>query len=274
MDFAPPTRDTGSMIEVKNLTVICGKTEILHSLSFVAEAGYLTTIVGTNGSGKTTLIKALSGDLSYSGVIKFNGHDIVTKKPSELAIMRAILPQSTNLTFPFLVREVVELGLSASIMSKQARKHLPEMALKKVDLSGYEGRFYQELSGGEQARVQLARVLCQIWQPLIDNQPCWLLLDEPVASLDISHQLIVMDIARNFARSGGGVLTILHDLNLAAHYSDKIILLDRGTLVSEGLPSDVITTPTLRDVYHCNLTVGKLPPESVPFILPQSASLS
>lgn len=262
------------MIEIKNLVVIRGKTEILHALTFTANAGCLTTIVGTNGSGKTTLVKALSGDFSYSGTIKFNGHDIVSKKPSELALIRAILPQSTNLSFPFLVREVVELGLSASIYSKKMRKRLPEMALKKVDLCGYEGRFYQELSGGEQARVQLARVLCQIWEPLINDQPCWLLLDEPVASLDIRHQLVVMDIARNFARAGGGVLTILHDLNLAAHYSDKIILLDHGNIVSEGSPADVLTTRTLRKAYHCNLTVGKLPPEGVPFILPQSATSS
>lgn len=262
------------MIEVEKLTLVLGKSEILHALTFHAKAGQLTSIIGTNGSGKTTLVKALSGELSYTGQIKFNGDDIATKKPAEMALIRAVLPQSASLSFPFLVREVVELGLSASRHLNKLRTHLPELALEKVDLSGYEARFYQELSGGEQARVQLARVLCQIWEPIVEEKPCWLLLDEPVASLDIHHQMVVMDIAKNFARSGGGVLTILHDLNLAAHYSDKIILLDHGHIVAEGTPKSVLTTPTLRDTYHCNLTVGKLPPEGVPFVLPQSVSPS
>lgn len=260
------------MIEVENLSLVLGKSEILHSISFHAKAGHLTTIIGINGSGKTTLLKALGGELAYTGTIKFNGNDIATKRPLEMAAIRAVLPQSASLSFPFLVREVVALGLSTSLQPKKLQTCLPEMALAKVDLSGYEARFYQELSGGEQARVQLARVLCQIWEPLIDKQPCWLLLDEPIASLDIHHQMVVMDIAKNFARSGGGVLTILHDLNLAAHYSDKIILLDHGNIVSEGAPAKVLTTPTLRERYHCNLTVSKLPPEGVPFVLPQSFS--
>ena len=261
------------MIEVENLSLTLGKVEILHSLTLHAQAGQITSIIGTNGSGKTTLVKALSGELRYSGKIKFNGDDIALKRPNEMALIRAVLPQSTGLSFPFLAREVVELGLSASLYSREIKKNLPEMALEKVDLSGYEGRFYQELSGGEQARVQLARVLCQIWEPVIDGKPCWLLLDEPVASLDIRHQLIVMDIARDFAKAGGGVLTILHDLNLAAHYSDKIIVLDHGHIVKEGAPREVLTTQLLHDVYHCKLTVGKIPAEGIPFVLPQSAFL-
>lgn len=259
------------MIRARNLTVIRGSREILHHIDFSAYAGNLTTVIGPNGSGKTTLLKALSGELTYKGLVSLNGQDITAEKPSVMALQRAILPQSTALGFPFLVREVVELGLSAHSNRRQMRASLPELALQKVDLSGYEGRYYQELSGGEQARVQLARVLCQIWSPIYNGKPCWLLLDEPVASLDIHHQLIVMDIARNFVEAGGGVIAILHDLNLASHYSDRIVLLDKGSIVDEGTPKEVLTDDNLRQVYSCNLTVGKLPLDDVPFILPQSA---
>lgn len=261
------------MIETENLELTLGKSLILHSLNFKAQAGHVTTIIGTNGSGKTTLIKALSGELSYSGKITINGEDIARKKPSEMALVRAVLQQSTDVSFPFLVREVVALGLSNSLDPDFIKKRLPEMALEKVDLAGYEGRFYHELSGGEQARVQLARVMCQIWEPVFNGIPRWLFLDEPVASLDIYHQLAVMDIARNFSKAGGGVIAILHDLNLAAHYSDKIIVMDHGHIIKEGSPAAVLTTPMLREIYHCKLTVGKIPAEGVPFVLPQSACL-
>lgn len=258
------------MIEIKNLNVKRGNKVILHNLNFTALAGNLTTIIGPNGSGKTTLIKALSGDLKYSGVIQLNGKDIASETARHLALQRAILPQSTALSFPFLVNEVVKLGLSADVERLQKQKYLPELALERVDLAGYGNRYYQELSGGEQARVQLARVLCQIWSPSYNNNPCWLLLDEPVASLDIRHQLVVMDIARDFANRGGGVVTILHDLNLASHYSDKIVLLHQGSISYEGTPREVLTTENLRNIYQCNLSVGTIPADDVPFILPQS----
>ena len=150
-------------------------------------------------------------------------------KPPELAAVRAVLPQATALSFPFTVREIVKLGLvgGRSGVAAGGADRLPEQALARVDLDGFSGRFYQELSGGEQQRVQLARVLCQVWAPVLDGKPRYLLLDEPVSSLDIKHQLIIMNIARDFARSGGGVIAILHDLNLTAMFADRIFVMQR-----------------------------------------------
>ena len=141
-------------------------------------------------------------------------------KPWESAALRAVLPQQTALSFPFTVREIVRLGMldgRSGVLAGEAER-LPDRALARVDLDGFAGRFYQELSGGEQQRVQLARVLCQVWAPVLEGAPRYLFLDEPVSSLDIKHQLIIMDIARDFARRGGGVVAILHDLNLTAMY--------------------------------------------------------
>ncbi|WP_455479741.1 heme ABC transporter ATP-binding protein [Bartonella sp. B23] len=262
------------MIEAINIGVQRGKKKILSNISFQAKSGALTVIIGPNGSGKSTFIKALSGELFYSGKMTINGYDINQTKNCKMAEMRAVLPQSTMVTFPFLVHEIVALGLSINkfTISKTELQNLIQKALERVGLADYADRYYHQLSGGEQARVQLARVLCQIWEPVYHGISRWMILDEPIANLDIQHQLVVMDIAKNFARCGGGVLTVLHDLNLASHYADKIILLRQGTIYCEGSVSTVLTTQNLRDVYHCALIVSALPKTDAPFILPHTAS--
>ncbi|WP_455475668.1 heme ABC transporter ATP-binding protein [Bartonella sp. B17] len=262
------------MIEAINICVQRGKKQILHHINFQAKSGDLTIIIGPNGSGKSTFIKALSGEIPYNGKITLNGYDVAQTKAYKMATMRAVLPQSTTLAFPFLVREVVELGLSVNqcTIAKTELRDLPHKALKRVGLADYSDQYYHQLSGGEQARVQLARVLCQIWEPFYNGNPRWMILDEPIANLDIQHQLIVMDIAKSFAHSGGGVLAVLHDLNLAAHYANKMILLKQGEIYCEGSASTVLTTNNLRSAYHCSLTVSELPKGDIPFILPQTAS--
>ena len=206
-------------------------------------------------------MKVLSGDLTFTGTVDINGRDLTAMKPVEAAIVRAVLPQATTLSFPFTVREIVRLGLiggrSGALPGENER--LPERALARVDLDGFAGRFYQELSGGEQQRVQLARVLCQVWAPVLDGKPRYLFLDEPVSSLDIKHQLIIMNIARDFARRGGGVVAILHDLNLTAMYADRIFVMHRGRLAAAGSPQDVLSDELIERVFDCRLKVGVLP---------------
>lgn len=261
------------MIEVNDATVRIGQKEIVKGAQFHAAAGEVTTIVGPNGSGKTTLLKAISGDLSYSGSIRMHGLEIADLQPWEMAMMRAVLPQSSNLAFPFTVREVVRFGLTAgrSGIGDGFSDDLVEEALERVDLSGFAGRFFQELSGGEQQRVQLSRVLCQVWAPVVDAGARFLFLDEPISSLDIRHQLLIMDIARDYAEAGGGVLAVLHDLNLTSMYSDKVLAMKQGRCVRFGAPQDVIETALLQSVFDCNLRVGEAP-RTAAFVLPQSAA--
>ena len=208
-------------------------------------------------------------------MITINGRDLAAMKPVEAATVRAVLPQATALSFPFTVREVVRLGLigGRSGVLPGEDERLPERALARVDLDGFAGRFYQELSGGEQQRVQLARVLCQVWAPVLDGKPRYLFLDEPVSSLDIKHQLIIMNIARDFARRGGGVVAILHDLNLTAMYADRIFVMHRGRLAAAGSPQEVLSDELIEKVFDCRLQVGVLPAADMPFVLPQSAGL-
>ncbi|WP_455482631.1 heme ABC transporter ATP-binding protein [Bartonella sp. B35(2025)] len=260
------------MIEAVDICVQCGKKQILNHINLRANSGDFTVIIGPNGSGKSTFIKALSGEIRYHGKMTLNGYDVIKTKAYEMATMRAVLPQSTTLVFPFLVHEVVELGLSVNqfTAAKAELQHLPQKALERVGLADYGDQYYHKLSGGEQARVQFARILCQIWEPIYNEVPRWMILDEPIANLDIQHQLIVMNIAKEFSYRGGGVLAVLHDLNLAAYYADKMILLKQGEVYCEGNASTVLTTKNLRDAYHCSLTVSELPKADIPFVLPQT----
>jgi iron complex transport system ATP-binding protein len=263
------------MFQARDISVFIGRTRIVSGVDFYADAGELVAVVGPNGSGKTTLVKGLTGDLPYTGSVTINGAELSTLKPWQLAAMRGVLPQSATISFPFTVREVVGLGLTSgrSGALPGADAHLPERALSRVDLAGFAGRFYQELSGGEQQRVQLARVLCQVWAPVMEGRPRYLFLDEPVSSLDIRHQLVIMRIAREFAERGGAVVAILHDLNLAAMFADRICVMHRGSMAAAGSSAEVLTDALMEKVFDCPLKVGQLPPPGAPFVLPQSVSL-
>ncbi|MCV0397990.1 MAG: heme ABC transporter ATP-binding protein [Rhizobiaceae bacterium] len=259
------------MIATSDLSVFIGRLRIVRGVTFKAQPGEVTAIIGPNGSGKTTLLKALSGDAAYTGSAGIDGIEIASMKPWQAAGLRAVLPQSTSLSFPFTVREIVRLGLTGGSAGPGRSGDRVAEALARVDLEGFAGRFYQELSGGEQQRVQLARVLCQVWDPVVDGRPCWLFLDEPVSSLDIRHQLAVMDVARTYAESGGGVIAVLHDLNLTAMYADEVLVMRKGEMAAFGAPRSVLDDRLLEDVFECRLRVGALPAGGVPFVLPQSA---
>lgn len=254
-----------------DIGVRLGRRTILHGVDFTAEAGRLTAIVGPNGSGKSTLLRALCGEVPFSGRVTINGHDTAHLKAWELAAMRAVLPQSATLAFSFTVIEVIRLGLSAGISA--GRDHLPLRALDAVGLSGYGGRLYHELSGGEQQRVQLARVLTQVWDPVDRGEPRWLLLDEPVSSLDIGHQLVVMELVRSYAERGGGVIAVMHDLNLTAMFADAVTMVHGGRIIASGTPADVLTDVTLSRAYGCNLRVNHQPPSGGTWVLPHAATL-
>jgi iron complex transport system ATP-binding protein len=260
------------MIEVSGVSVrLSGKT-IVRDVAFAAKAGELTAIAGPNGSGKTTTVKAVSGELAYDGSVRINGHEVKDLAPWQLAAMRGVLPQASAISFPFTVREVVRMGLTSGLnLHPETADRTAAEALAAVDLAGFEGRFYQELSGGEQQRVQLARVLCQIAEPMVDGKPCWLLLDEPVSSLDISHQLTIMTLARRFCERGGGVVAVMHDLNLTALFADRIVLMKSGGLAAAGGVREVLTDETMQSVFGCPLRVNQVPADGTPFVLAHSA---
>lgn len=258
-------------LSVTGLAVRLSGKIIVSDVTFAAHAGKVCTIVGPNGSGKSTLLRAVTGETGHDGEVRLNARPLGGYAPRELAEVRAVLPQHTQLSFPLTVKEVVRLGLqNAPLRVSEAQERIGA-ALARVDMAGFEGRAYQSLSGGEQQRVQLARVLCQVWEPTRQGQPRWLILDEPISSLDIRHQVLIMDVARDFADRGGGVLCVLHDLNLTAMYADQVLVMKNGRLLADGPVADVYRDDLISDAFDFPLRIGSLPLADVPFLLPQAA---
>ncbi|SDW97204.1 iron complex transport system ATP-binding protein [Ruegeria halocynthiae] len=256
------------MLIANQVSVRLGRRTILLDLSFNALAGQVTAVVGPSGAGKSTLLAALTGDIEYAGTVTLCQRDLAQASVAELAEMRAVLPQATPISFPFTVLEVVRMGRLRRASDDRAASE----ALSQVGLRGFEGRYYQELSGGEQQRVQLARVLVQVWEPVGPVGPRWLFLDEPVSSLDIGHQLQVMRIIQNFAGAGGGVMMVMHDLNLTAMCADSVILMADGALVHQGTPQETLRDQLLSTAYGCRIAVNRAPNTGV-FLLPQVATV-
>lgn len=250
-----------SGLTLREVGATLGTRTVLEGIALDAPPGVLTVIAGPNGSGKTTLMRVLTGELAGQGRITLDGADLRRMPVSLLAARRAVLPQATALAFPFTVAEVVRMGAEAGITGRSAAAAgLVARMLAAVDLGGYGPRLYQQLSGGEQQRVQLARVLAQVAEPVApDGSARWLLLDEPVSSLDIAHQLLVLRLARDFARAGGGVLAVLHDLNLTLAFADRVLLLKAGRVHAAGPPPSTMTARVLSAVYDCPLEVATLP---------------
>jgi len=238
------------MLHGRDLHVELGGAAILHGVDFTAAPGAVTAIVGPNGAGKTTLLRALTGEIAARGTCGLDDIAIGPGNAAALAARRGVLPQSSRLAFPFTVEEVVRMGQRAGRFAD--RPGIVAHALDRVGLRQMAGRIHQDLSGGEQQRVQLARVLAQIWEPTGADGANWLFLDEPVASLDIGHQLTVMRIARDFAEAGGGVVAVMHDLNLTAMFADVVCVLHAGRVAANGPPSQVLTST----IFLTNL-VGK-----------------
>jgi iron complex transport system ATP-binding protein len=216
---------------------------VLEALDLCVTAGELLMLIGPNGAGKSTLLGAAAGDLPpAAGQILFKGRPLAQWRPMALARERAVLPQRPSLNLPFTVREVVRLGCLARTESKSRQDDLVEQALAAADADGLADRVMTALSGGEQARANLARVLVQVWPGDDDQEPRLLLLDEPCASLDPHHQHAVCEAIHAFTRNtGAGVVVTMHDMSLAAQYADRIVALKAGRKIADGAPRAVLT---------------------------------
>ncbi len=254
------------MYETRAVRVVLGGRAILDGVDLALEPGKVTVVVGPNGAGKSTLLKVLAGERQpSSGEVRLDGIPLEKLAPVALARRRAVLPQSVHVAFVFTVAEIVTLGLPAGL-ERLLASALVARALRAVDLDGFEARLYDQLSGGERQRVQFARVLAQLWAA---PAPGYLLLDEPTLSLDLAHQLLTLRIARDYASEGGGVLAVLHDINLSAMAADEIVALKDGRVVAAGAPGDVVTDELIATLYGVSARVRGVP--EGPFLLPQTA---
>lgn len=254
------------MLEARAVHVVRRGRGILNGVDLRVAPGKIVAIVGPNGAGKSTLLKTLTGEVAPTrGEVHLDGRALRDWTTKELARRRAVLPQSVSVSFPFTVAEIVALGILGK-MAKRERDSIVTSALHAVELPAFAPRFYDELSGGERQRVQLARVFAQLWS---GGQNGFLLLDEPTSNLDLSHQLLTLELARTHAGTGGGVVCVLHDLNLAAMAADEIVALKEGRVVAAGAPEATVTEALVANLYGVHCVVGGVP--SGPFVLPQAA---
>jgi len=238
---------------------------VLRGVSFALAPGEFLGVIGPNGSGKSTLIKALTGLLPLrDGDVRLAGTPVAAYPPRELARRVAVVPQSSHPAFAFTVREVVEMGrhpyLGRFAVPGVEDREAVEEALALTDLLELRHRPVDQLSGGEFQRVTIARALAQ--------RPRVLLLDEPTAHLDIGHQLAIFDLlARLHVERDLAVLCVSHDLNLAAEYCRRLLLLSTGTVYAEGSPTAVITQDNLLGVYGTLVRVAANPHSGQPIVL-------
>jgi iron complex transport system ATP-binding protein len=255
------------MISARNITRRIGG---LSDISLDVPPGAITAIIGPNGAGKSTLLDVLAGrSAADSGTVTFGGKPVAGWAPVELACRRAFLPQSLEVAFPIRVMDLVMLGRSpyhGKVSAREARAAV-ETALRLTDAWHLKDRSYQRISGGERQRVQLARVIAQIWRPLRELvEPPMLLLHEPPASLDPGHRLAVMRLLRDLTISGIGVVLALHDLNDAARFADRVVLLHQGRIVSEGGPEAAMQAEVLSSAYGAEAQVIRMP-DAAPVIV-------
>ena len=259
------------MFNISQISVQVGEHMLLHSLSAELHAGQLCMVVGPNGAGKTTLLKCLDGEIRPTGgSIEFNNRILDQWPTGELAKSRGVLPQHSSLDFPFTVQDVVLMGRMPHDTSAEANLKIAQQALEVCDCRHLAHRAFTTLSGGEQQRTQTARVLAQVWQDR-PAQSRFLLLDEPISALDLSHQHSLLNLLRDLARNQGiGVLCSLHNLNLAAQYADRCLILDRGRLVADGKAAEVFTKETLSNVFDLDIWLDHHPQDpSIPLVLPR-----
>jgi iron complex transport system ATP-binding protein len=257
------------VIEASSVSVRVGGKPLLLDVSFSLGPGTTLALVGPNGAGKSTLLRVLAGELRpSSGMVRLKGKPVAAYSATALAQHRAVLSQSISVAFPFTVAEIV--GMGAGERSGPAVAELVGAALAEVELTDFHERIITTLSGGEQQRAQLARVLVQLACGEAARGPGVLLLDEPTASLDLKHQLDVLGIARRCAARGVTVIAILHDLNLGALFAERMIVLDHGRMAGDGPPAETITDGMLRSVFGVTGAVG-LTASGLPMVLPHEA---
>jgi iron complex transport system ATP-binding protein len=243
---------------------------LVDAVSLEVETGRMTILVGPNGAGKSTFIRLMSGELRPgSGAIVCEGENVGRLSPGRLALKRAVMTQAIQVSSPFLAHEIVRLGLDGiGRADHRTRALIVEQCLEIADALHLASRPYAALSGGEQRRVQFARVLAQIEAARTVHDRQALLLDEPVANLDLAHQLALLDAARGAAARGVAVLAILHDLNLSARYADTLALMNKGAIVVSGPPAEVQTSSLLSLVFAVDLAVSTSLISREPIVLP------
>ena len=246
-------------IEINSVSLRINDMDILKDISLKVKPGELMAILGPNGSGKSSLIRIISGD-----ILPTKGHVLIDDKPlveidlKEQALKRSVMSQSQQILYDYTVREIIEMGwIYEGIRESEinVKNKISEVA-EECYVPHLLDRNFNILSGGEQRRVHFARTLIQINHDYEKVGHRYILLDEPTANLDLSFELKLVKLLKNKAKQGFGILLIIHDLNLASKFSDKIAILYNGALSSYGIPKDVFKSKLLSNIFGIPMDVN------------------
>lgn len=243
----------------------------LDGVSLEVAAGACTAVLGPNGSGKSTLLRVLLGTLRpEAGEVELDGTPLARWTREAIARQVGVVPQGEEAVFPMTVRELVAMGryphLGPWRREGEADRHAVERAMRRCDVLAFASRPISTLSGGERQRARVARALAQ--------EPAALALDEPTAALDVSHEMAIFELLRDLGRAGTTVLLVTHNLNLAARYAGRMVLLDRGRVAAQGTPAQVLTRETVERVYGWPVRIDRHPGPGPDAGAPQVVPLS
>lgn len=245
---------------VSAAAVVRGDKTVLTVDELQLAEGELITVVGPNGAGKSTLLSLLSGDSAPSvGEVMWRGRPLVDYPLDELATHRAVIGAPPNLAFGYTVQDVIAMGWLHGPQTVADKNRAIATLLAECELTALAKRTYMTLSSGERQRVEYARACLQLWSLREQEMPRWLFLDEPTANMDIAHGIGLLSALRRRAEQGDGVIAVLHDLDLAARFADRLILIQNGRIVAQGPPEEVLTSERLTSVYGTSIHVGHHP---------------
>lgn len=244
-------------LSANQVSLTLGYHKALAGIRLEVVPGTLTAVIGPNGAGKTSLLRVMSGEIPPStGTVTIDGERLDRLSAAELATRRCAMGQSALLAFNFLVEEVLAMGWVHGAGHAERSVAMRE-ASRRCGIAHLLGRPFRSLSGGEQQRVHFARALLQVWPNHADaHSPArYMLLDEPTSNMDFAQEIFILDVARNALALEVGVLMVLHNLNLAARFADRVLLINQGTMVALGTPEQVLTNELLSDVYRTPVVV-------------------
>ncbi|EEX64702.1 heme ABC transporter ATP-binding protein [Vibrio metoecus] len=253
-------------IQGSDLCVAYGSRSVLDHVDITLRRGEVAALLGPNGAGKSTLLKLLCGEMRGAGSLDYFGIPAQDWPAEKLATHLGILPQQSSLSFPFTAQEVVELGAIPLNLPRKEVEKVARHYMQKTEVLHLASSLYPALSGGEKQRLHLARVLTQLHQA---GEQRILMLDEPTSALDLAHQHNTLQLARQLAdEEACAVVVVLHDLNLAAQYAERLILLHQGKIVCDAAPWQALTSERIAQVYGYHALVAAHPTRDFPMVYP------
>ncbi|BDD08439.1 hemin import ATP-binding protein HmuV [Fulvitalea axinellae] len=261
------------MLDAREVSLSINGKRIFDNISLGLQPGTFTAVLGANGAGKSSLLRTMCGDSSPSeGEVRIGDKSLHEQKPAELATKRAVMSQQFSVNFPFKVEEIVAMGRMPHLADPETDSRIVEDALKLTDTARLRKRPFTSLSGGEQQRVQLARVLAQIYGNGEGSK--YLFLDEPTSNMDLAQQQRILETVKDIQGENIAVMAVIHDLNAASRFADKILFLKNGKEIAQGITDEVFTKETIEETYSHPVRMLRCPETRCPFVIADSAKIS